>query len=118
VTTVTKVVREVHHVGPDGQPVEYVSFPAGAGAAPGAYPAATFGNYEHLPGQEPYGAAPDAGMFFAKVTISTMISENNETLNISRRKAFYTKINITKRILLLKTYSWLKKNYHCTRTWF
>ncbi|XP_059491223.1 splicing regulator ARVCF isoform X2 [Neocloeon triangulifer] len=62
VTTVTKVVREVHHVGPDGQPVEYVSYPAGAGAAPGAYPAAAFGNYEHLPGQEPYAAQDPGGL--------------------------------------------------------
>jgi hypothetical protein len=82
VTTVTKVVREVHHVGPDGQPVEYVSFPAGAGAAPGAYPAATFGNYEHLPGQEPYGAAPDAGTCFANINKSRIISLKDGTKNI------------------------------------
>ncbi|XP_046407049.1 catenin delta-2-like isoform X13 [Ischnura elegans] len=57
VTTVTKVVREVHHMGPDGQPVEYATYggtgvvPPTVGAAP-TYP--TFGNYEHLAAQEPY----------------------------------------------------------------
>lgn len=56
-TTVTKVVREVHHMGPDGQPVEYATYggtgvvPPTVGAAP-TYP--TFGNYEHLAAQEPY----------------------------------------------------------------
>ncbi|KAE8747698.1 hypothetical protein FOCC_FOCC005522 [Frankliniella occidentalis] len=43
VTTVTKVVREVHAVGPDGQPVDYVPMPAGY-----AY---------HMAGQEPYPTA-------------------------------------------------------------
>ncbi|KAG8227326.1 hypothetical protein J437_LFUL006767 [Ladona fulva] len=57
VTTVTKVVREVHHMGPDGQPVEYATY-GGTGVVPptvpGAQPYPTFGNYEHLAGQEPY----------------------------------------------------------------
>ncbi|XP_046986637.1 catenin delta-2 isoform X3 [Schistocerca americana] len=58
VTTLTKVVREVHHVGPDGQQVDYVGLPySGAGvvpptATPSNYP--PFTNYELLTGQEGY----------------------------------------------------------------
>lgn len=57
-TTLTKVVREVRHVGPDGQPVDYVGLPySGAGvlppsATPSSYP--QFANYELLTAQEPY----------------------------------------------------------------
>lgn len=50
VTTVTKVVREVHAVGPDGQPLDYVPMPAGY-----AY---------HMAGQEPYPPG-DAARHFA-----------------------------------------------------
>jgi hypothetical protein len=59
VTTLTKVVREVHHVGPDGQPVDYVSVPYSGVAvlrtstAP-SYPHTQFANYEMLASQEPY----------------------------------------------------------------
>ncbi|XP_066996791.2 catenin delta-2 isoform X2 [Anabrus simplex] len=59
VTTLTKVVREVHHVGPDGQPVDYVGLPySGPGVLPTSaaptYPHSQFTNYELLTGQETY----------------------------------------------------------------
>jgi hypothetical protein len=60
VTTLTKVVREVHHVGPDGQPVDYVGVPYSGVAvlptstAPSNYPHSQFTNYEILASQEPY----------------------------------------------------------------
>jgi len=59
VTTLTKVVREVHHVGPDGQPVDYVSVPySGVAVLPTStapnYPHTQFANYEMLASQEPY----------------------------------------------------------------
>ncbi|XP_069693352.1 splicing regulator ARVCF isoform X6 [Periplaneta americana] len=60
VTTLTKVVREVHHVGPDGQPVDYVGVPYSGvpvlptSTAPSNYPHTQFPNYELLASQEPY----------------------------------------------------------------
>jgi hypothetical protein len=60
VTTLTKVVREVHHVGPDGQPVDYVGVPYSGvsvlptSTAPTNYPHTPFTNYEILANQEPY----------------------------------------------------------------
>lgn len=59
VTTLTKVVREVHHVGPDGQPVDYVGVPySGVAVLPTStapnYPHTQFANYEMLASQEPY----------------------------------------------------------------
>ncbi|KAK7793898.1 hypothetical protein R5R35_003578 [Gryllus longicercus] len=62
VTTLTKVVREVHHVGADGQPVDYVSHSGlpytGAGVLPTSaaptYPHTQFSNYELMAGQEAY----------------------------------------------------------------
>lgn len=58
-TTLTKVVREVHHVGPDGQPVDYVGVPySGVAVLPTStapnYPHTQFANYEMLASQEPY----------------------------------------------------------------
>jgi hypothetical protein len=52
-------VREVHHVGPDGQPVDYVGVPySGVAVLPTStapnYPHTQFANYEMLAGQEPY----------------------------------------------------------------
>ncbi|RZF46104.1 hypothetical protein LSTR_LSTR012964 [Laodelphax striatellus] len=70
VTTVTKVVREVHHMGPESQPaVDYVSVQVPIGL-PYAHPPHPhhhhphphphFANYEHMPGQEPtYEPPPD-----------------------------------------------------------
>nr|CAD7456473.1 unnamed protein product [Timema tahoe] len=58
VTTLTKVVREVHHVGPDGQPVDYVGVPYSGvlptSTAPTSYAHPQFSNYEILGGQEHY----------------------------------------------------------------
>lgn len=60
VTTLTKVVREVHHLGPDGQPVDYVGIPYSGVAVlptsttPSNYPHTQFANYELLNNQEPY----------------------------------------------------------------
>nr|CAD7425355.1 unnamed protein product [Timema monikensis] len=58
VTTLTKVVREVHHVGPDGQPVDYVGVPYSGvlptSTAPTSYVHPQFSNYELLGGQEHY----------------------------------------------------------------
>ncbi|KAJ1519856.1 hypothetical protein ONE63_004098 [Megalurothrips usitatus] len=58
VTTVTKVVREVHAVGPDGQPLDYVPMPGGygyhmAGAGPGQEPYPNADAARHFPG-DPY----------------------------------------------------------------
>jgi hypothetical protein len=52
-------VREVHHVGPDGQPVDYVGVPySGVAVLPTStapnYPHTQFANYEMLASQEPY----------------------------------------------------------------
>lgn len=54
VTTLTKVVREVHHVGE--APVDYVGYPAPlpTSAAPAYAHAPPFANYELMAGQEPY----------------------------------------------------------------
>lgn len=58
----TKVVREVHHMGPEGQsvPVDYVSVPVGLpysavppATSPHPHPHPQFTNYEHMAGQEP-----------------------------------------------------------------
>ncbi|XP_063220089.1 catenin delta-2 isoform X2 [Bacillus rossius redtenbacheri] len=58
VTTLTKVVHEVHHVGPDGQSVDYVGVPytgvLPTSTAAANYPQTQFPNYELMPGQEPY----------------------------------------------------------------
>lgn len=55
VTTVTKVVREVKHLGPDGQPLEYVGMPIDDGqqldyvSMPlGIYPRSQYLNYNHM----------------------------------------------------------------------
>lgn len=52
-------MREVHHVGPDGQPVDYVGVPySGVAVLPTStapnYPHTQFANYEMLASQEPY----------------------------------------------------------------
>lgn len=57
VTTVTKVVREVHAVGPDGQPLGH---PADYAAMPAGYPYHMAG--PGGPTQEPYPSA-DAGEY-------------------------------------------------------
>lgn len=75
VTTVTKVVREVHHMGPEGQtvPVDYVSVPVGLPYS--AVPSSTsphphthahpqFANYEHMAGQEPPFPPTDTGRHY------------------------------------------------------
>lgn len=71
-TTVTKVVREVHHMGPEGQsvPVDYVSVPVGLpySAVPPAtspHPHPQFTNYEHMAGQEPPFPASESGSYFS-----------------------------------------------------
>lgn len=58
VTTVTKVVREIKHIGPDGQPIEYVGMPIDIGpdgqpldyvSMPlGMYQRSQYLNYNHL----------------------------------------------------------------------
>ncbi|XP_039298830.1 catenin delta-2 isoform X6 [Nilaparvata lugens] len=61
VTTVTKVVREVHHMGPESQPpVDYVPIGLPYAHPPHPHHHHHFANYEHMPGQEPtYGPPPD-----------------------------------------------------------
>lgn len=67
------MVREVHHMGPEGQavPVDYVSVPVGLPYS--AVPSSTsphphthahpqFANYEHMAGQEPSFPPTDTGI--------------------------------------------------------
>lgn len=85
VTTVTKVVREVKHIGPDGQPLDYVAMPLDVGpdgqpldyvSMPlGVYPpprSAQYLNYNHMDNQasggQMYvhgGGLPDTGQYHA-----------------------------------------------------
>ncbi|XP_054279564.1 catenin delta-2 isoform X4 [Macrosteles quadrilineatus] len=71
VTTVTKVVREVHHMGPEGQavPVDYVSVPVGLpySAVPpttSPHPHPPFSNYDHMAGQEPPFPPSESGRHY------------------------------------------------------
>ncbi|XP_046682316.1 catenin delta-2 isoform X6 [Homalodisca vitripennis] len=73
VTTVTKVVREVHHMGPEGQsvPVDYVSVPVGLPysavpptTSPHPHSHPQFSNYEHMAGQEPPFPPSESGRHY------------------------------------------------------